>query len=181
MKSQFDGNVLGPLPLALVGASVGGRPNYLVIGYIAPFDFGKQVFFSIYKKRYTAVGILENRTFSVNVPSVDLMDKVEICGSKSGRDFDKSMLFDTFYGELKTAPMISECPLSMECEVTEIVDTEQNHGVIGRVVKSYVNEELLKDEKTIDMANANLFVWTIGGDFNYYRLGERIVAPEPEA
>ncbi len=175
MKKRFEGNVLSPLPVVLVGALVDGRPNYLVIGYSTPFDFGKQIFISLYKKRYTAVGILENRTFSVNVPSANLMDRVEICGSKSGRDLDKSQLFESFYGDLATAPMIVECPLTMECEVTKIVDTELNHGVIGRVVKSYVDEDLLNDEKTIDMARANLLVWTIGGDFNYYRLGERIV------
>jgi flavin reductase (DIM6/NTAB) family NADH-FMN oxidoreductase RutF len=173
-KRSYDGNVLGPLPLALVGANVDGRPNYLVIGYCAPFDFGKQVFFSLYKKRHTAAGILEDRTFSVNIPSVDLMDRVKICGSTSGRDLDKSTLFETFYGELETAPMIRECPLNMECKVTEIVDTELNHGVIGRIAKSYVNEELLKDEKAVDMARVNLFSWMIGGDFGYYRLGERI-------
>lgn len=177
-KRSYEGNVLSPLPVILVGADVDDCPNYLVIGYAAPFDFGKQVFFSLYKERYTAKGILGNRTFSVNVPSVSLIDKVRISGSKSGSDLDKSALFDNFYGELKTAPMIRECPLNMECEVTEIVDTELNHGVIGRVVGSFINEDLLCDDKTIDMVKADLFTWTLGGDFAYYRLGERL--PEAE-
>jgi flavin reductase (DIM6/NTAB) family NADH-FMN oxidoreductase RutF len=180
MKKLYAGNVLSPLPVVLVGANVGGRPNYLVVGYIAPFDFGRRVFFSIFKKRYTAGGILENRTFSVNVPSANLIDRIAICGSKSGRDFDKSALFDTFYGKLETAPMIGECPLSMECEVTDLIDTEQNLGVIGRVVQSHVDERLLKDEKTIDMVKADLLVWTLGGDSGYYRLGERVEEPKAE-
>jgi flavin reductase (DIM6/NTAB) family NADH-FMN oxidoreductase RutF len=157
---------------------LGGRPNYLVVGYIAPFDFGRSVFFSIFKKRYTAGGILENRTFSVNVPGAALIDKVALCGSKSGHDFDKSMLFETFYGKLGTAPMIRECPLAMECEVTDIVDTEQNHGVIGRVVQSFVDDDLMKDEKTLDMRKADLLVWTTGGEYAYYRLGERVEVPQ---
>jgi len=174
-KASYEGNVLSPLPVILVGALVDERPNYLVIGYAAPFDFGKQIFFSIYKERYTARGILAHRTFSVNVPSVALLEQVRICGSTSGNDLDKSTLFENFFGQLKTAPMIRECPLNMECEITEIVDTELNHGVIGRVVGSYVDDHLLKDEKTIDMAGADLFAWTLGGDFSYYRLGHRIV------
>ena len=174
MKTSFPGNILNPLPVALVGATVDGRPNYLVIGYISPFDFGEQVFFSLFKERHTAKGILEHRTFSVNVPSADLLDEIRLVGSKSGREFDKSGVFDTFYGELKTAPMITECPLNMECEVTEIVDTELNHGIIGRVVRSYVNSDLLKDEKTIDILEANLLVWATGGDPAYYKLGDRI-------
>ena len=72
-KQVINGNLLSPLPVVLVGALVNGRPNYLVIGYIAPFNFGKHIFFSLYKKRYTRIGIHENRTFSVNIPTEDLL------------------------------------------------------------------------------------------------------------
>jgi flavin reductase (DIM6/NTAB) family NADH-FMN oxidoreductase RutF len=84
MKSEFDGNLLSPLPVALVGARVDGRPNYLVIGYISPFNFGRHIFFSLFKKRYTRIGVQENGTFSVNIPSVDLMEETKLCGSRSG-------------------------------------------------------------------------------------------------
>ncbi len=70
MKQELEGNLLSPLPVALVGALVNDHPNYLVIGYISPFNFGKHIFFSLYKKRYTRIGIHEQQTFSVNVPSV---------------------------------------------------------------------------------------------------------------
>ena len=73
MKQEVKGNLLSPLPAVLVGAMVNGKPNYMVIGYICPFDFGRHIFFSLFKKRYTRVGIHENQTFSVNIPSVDLL------------------------------------------------------------------------------------------------------------
>jgi flavin reductase (DIM6/NTAB) family NADH-FMN oxidoreductase RutF len=177
MKREFDGNVLSPLPIVLLGTLIDGKPNYCVIGYISPFDFGNHVFFSLYKKRYTRVGIQENKTFSVNVPSEAIVNEVNICGSKSGRDFDKSTLFETFYGELETAPMIRECPLNMECRVTDVLDYDPNEGIIGKVVKSYVDAGLVKAD-VIDMGNAGLFAWTIGGDFGFYRLGERITTEE---
>lgn len=173
MKREYAGNVLGPLPLTLVGANVEGRPNYLVIGYIAPMEFGKQVFFPINRKRHTSRGILETGTFSVNVPSVTLIDEVKRCGSASGRDVDKSAWFETFYGELETAPMIRECPLNMECEVVEILTTKHSHNVIGRVVKSYVNEGLLSADG-VDMRRAGLMSWTIAGDLGMYALGGRV-------
>lgn len=178
MKKEFEGNILNPLPVVLVGTMIDGRPNYCIIGYMSPFDFGKHVFFSLYKKRYTWVGIQENKAFSVNIPSDKLMKEIEICGSKSGRDVDKSKLFHTFYGELESAPMIRECPLTMECKVTDIVDYEPSKGIIGKVVKSYADPELVK-EGVIDMQRARLITWTTGGDFSYYRLGERIL-PEKE-
>lgn len=173
MKQEVRGNVLNPLPIALVGALVDRRPNFLVIGYIAPFNFGRHVFFSLFKKRYTSEGIHENMTFSVNIPSEDMIEKITVCGSKSGRDYDKSSLFNLFYGKLESAPMIERCPLNMECEVAEILDYDQNEGIIGTVVASYATEEVLTDGK-VDLRRAHPIIWSIGGDFNYYHLGGRI-------
>jgi flavin reductase (DIM6/NTAB) family NADH-FMN oxidoreductase RutF len=178
MKEECRGNLLNPLPVALVGTLIDGKPNYCVIGYISPFNFGKHIFFSLYKKRHTRVGIQKNRTFSVNMPSARLIREVNICGSKSGRDFDKSTLFSTFFGELKTAPMIDECPLTMECKVVEILDYDPNEGIIGEVVKAYADRELIKDG-IADTKSAGLIVWTSGEDVSYHGLGERIVPQEP--
>lgn len=172
-KEAFEKNLFGPLPIALVGALVNDVPNYLVIGYICPFDFGRYLFFSLYKNRHTRIGIHEHRTFSVNVPSENLIQEVTICGSKSGRDFDKSALFEVFYGELKTAPLIRNCSINIECEVADILDYEQNEGIIGRVVKSYINPECLTDGKP-DMQKVHPIIWASGGDYNYYQLGNRI-------
>ena len=173
MKKELETNLLSPLPVVLVGVLVKGRPNYLVIGYICPFDFGKYIFFSLFKKRYTSLGIHENKTFSVNIPSEDLINETNICGSKSGRDFDKSTLFNNFYGDLKTAPMIQECPITIECEVTQILDYDPNEGIIGKVIKSYVNSECLTNDK-LDMRKVHPIIWATGGDFNFYKLGDRL-------
>jgi len=178
MKIAKDSNLLSPLPIVLAGAKVANLPNFLVIGYSAPFDFGKHLFFSIYKKRHTLLGILEHRTFSINIPTAALIDKVEICGSKSGRDIDKSKLFKIFYGDLKTAPMIEDCPINIECEVAEMLDYGQNYGIIGKVVKSYVNQSCLVDDK-LDMRCVHPILWATGGDFNYYHLGDRIRLESP--
>ena len=80
MKQEFEKNMLSPLPIVLVGAMVNDRPNYLVIGYISPFDFGRYIFFSLYKKRYTRIGIHEHKTFSVNIPSEALLAETNVCG-----------------------------------------------------------------------------------------------------
>ncbi|KKN28090.1 hypothetical protein LCGC14_0857800 [marine sediment metagenome] len=80
-KEEVKGNLLSPLPVVLVGALVNNRPNFLVIGYISPFDFGRYIFFSLFKKRYTRIGIHENKTFSVNIPSENILSEMNICGS----------------------------------------------------------------------------------------------------
>ena len=173
-KQELEGNLLSPLPVVLVGAVVSNHPNFLVIGYSCPFDFGRYIFFSLYNVRYTRKGIHENMTFSVNIPSENLIKETELCGTKSGRDIDKSALFDPFYGELKTAPMISQCPINIECEVSEILDYNPNEGIIGRVVKSYADPQYLNEGK-LDWRKVHPILWVTGGDNNFYKLGERII------
>ncbi|MDH4158418.1 MAG: flavin reductase family protein [candidate division Zixibacteria bacterium] len=174
MKQPLNANLLSPLLVVLIGAVVDGRPNYMVVGYVAPFDFGKHIFFSLYKKRYTHQGIMENKTFSVNIPNELLLAEINICGSTSGRDVDKSTLFDTFYGGLKTAPMIRQCPIAIGCELHDTLDYGENVGIIGRVVKSYVDQKYLHDGN-LDFREIRPIIWATGGDFNYYGLGNRVV------
>jgi flavin reductase (DIM6/NTAB) family NADH-FMN oxidoreductase RutF len=139
MKQPVEDNLLSPLPIVLIGSMVHNRPNYMVVGYISPFDFGKYILLSLYKKRYTRIGINEKETFSVNIPSESLLKETNICGNKSGREIDKGELFDVFFGELKTAPMIQQCPINIECELADVLDYGDNEGIIGRVVKSYAD------------------------------------------
>jgi flavin reductase (DIM6/NTAB) family NADH-FMN oxidoreductase RutF len=175
MKKPVAGNLMSPLPIVLIGAMVNNRPNYMVVGYICPFDFGKYIFLSLYKKRYTRIGIHENKTFSVNIPSESLLAKTNICGSKSGREIDKGELFDTFFGDLKTAPMIRQCPINIECELAEVLDYGDNEGIIGRVIKSYSDSRYLEEDK-LDFRRIHPILWATGGDFNYYSLGKRLEA-----
>ena len=60
------------------------------------------------KRHYTPTGSRECQSFSINIPPVDLVaaQRTDYCGLVSGRETDKSELFDLFYGELGTAPMI---------------------------------------------------------------------------
>lgn len=69
--------------------------------------------------------------------------------------------------------MIRQCPITIECEVAEILNYDPNEGIIGRVVKSYVDPQCLTNGK-LDMRKVHPIIWATGGDFNYYRLGGRI-------
>jgi flavin reductase (DIM6/NTAB) family NADH-FMN oxidoreductase RutF len=173
-KINVKSNLLSPLPVVLVGVNVRDKPNYLAIGYISPFNFGKHVFFSLYKKRYSSIGLHENMTFSVNIPTEQILDKLTVCGSKSGHNYDKSKIFNSFYGELETAPMIKEAPINVECRVEEILDYHPNEGIIGEVVGSYIDPKNFQDGK-LDMSTVNPILWATGGDYNYYKLGNKIV------
>jgi flavin reductase (DIM6/NTAB) family NADH-FMN oxidoreductase RutF len=90
-------------PLSLVGANVGGKPNFEAISWFNLVDYQPNlVSISSEKSHYTNKGTRENKTFSVNIPSVDMAEATDFCGLNSGSKVDKSKVFDVFYGELKT-------------------------------------------------------------------------------
>ena len=74
--------------------------------------------------------------------------KTDYCGLVSGRDTDKAALFDVYYGELKTAPMITECPLSLECGLEITVENPTNNFYIGEIIASYTEEKYLTGGET---------------------------------
>jgi len=107
MKKQLDGiNCLYPMPTVLVGTVVDGTPNFLAIAHVGIMNFATPHYISISsaKFHYSNRGIVENGTFSVNIPSEDMVAATDYCGIKSGKKVDKSKIFELFYGELKTAP-----------------------------------------------------------------------------
>jgi len=72
--------------------------------------------------RYTLKGI-HTGEFSVNIPSTDIVKEVDYCGTVSGAKVDKVKVckFKIFYGELKKAPLIEQCPVNLACKVEHIL------------------------------------------------------------
>ncbi|KUK52462.1 MAG: Flavoredoxin [Desulfotomaculum sp. 46_296] len=167
-------NFLYPMPMVLVGANVGGKPNFLAVAFFSAIQMKPPILaVSLKKIRYTNDGIKENKTFSVNIPSVELMEAVDYCGIKSGKNTDKSGVFETFYGKLETAPMIKNCPVCMECKLIEVVDIVTDNIVfVGEVVETYTDDQYLTGG-VVDLIKTNPFLFSIR-DKKYVSIGERI-------
>ena len=159
-----------PMPLVLIGAEVDGKPNFLAAAWIAKVNYEPaMVAVALGGEHYTNQGILTNKCFSVNVPSIGLIEKTDYCGLVSGKKTDKSEVFDVFYGGLK-APMIRECPVTMECELTQTVELPEDKLFIGLVKGVYSEERFLTGGKP-DPRKLRPFIYS-SGDKNYWSLGE---------
>lgn len=84
--------------------------------------------------------------------------------AKSGLTYEKSALVD--------APVINELPVAMECEFMEYQDGDTGLGVIGKVLRTSVEEANIKDGKVdVDSLEAIAFdPYTHG----YYKVGGRV-------
>lgn len=129
-------------PVVLVGANVDEKPNYLAVGAISvAHNHPTIMMVSLTKTHYTSKGILENGTFSINVPTVNHVIETDYCGIVTGKTIDKSEIFTTFYGELGTAPMIEECPITCECKLVETTKVRYFIAFFGEVHQLYANDQ----------------------------------------
>jgi flavin reductase (DIM6/NTAB) family NADH-FMN oxidoreductase RutF len=163
-------NCLYPLPTTIIGAMVNKKPNYIAIAHVGIMDPGS-ISLGINKSHYTNAGIKENKSFSVNIPSIQLVKETDYCGLVSGKNTDKTNLFKTFYGKLKTAPMIEECPLNMGCELINIVDFPNHDVFIGKVIETYCNNECLTNG-IVDYSKVQPILF-IMNDLGYWNIGKR--------
>jgi flavin reductase (DIM6/NTAB) family NADH-FMN oxidoreductase RutF len=81
-------------------------------------------------------------------------------------------LFDVFYGELKTAPMIQQCKVCMECRLERIVDFPTHDIFIGEIVQTYADESILSDTK-IDISKLKPLLFDMSSK-KYWSLGSAI-------
>ena len=139
-----------PRPTLLIGANVNGKANFMTVGGGGIADAEPPMIgVPIRHHQYTLKGILQNLTFSINTPSVDMVKETDYCGIISGAKTDKAQdcKFDIFYGDLQTAPMIEQCPLNLECKVMHVMNLGTHSFVIGEVKGTYINDDCLTDGK----------------------------------
>ena len=176
MKTQIGAvNSLYPMPTTIVGALVNTTSNYITIAYVGIMDLDScQSAFSMgmNKVHCTNVGIKENGTFSVNIPSVHMVKQTDYCGLVSGRNFNNATLFKTFYGKLKTAPMIEECPINMECTLVKTVDFPNHDVFVGKIIATYSDDEVLTRD-AVDFEKVQPILFSMNNQ-DYWRLGKRL-------
>lgn len=170
-KIAISPNFFIPMPVVVIGTQVNGRPNFMPVGWCSRANANPpMISCGIARMHYTQKGISDTKTFSVNVPSCSLMEKVDYCGLVSGADVDKSGVFDVFYGSLCTAPMIRECPVTMECMLVHAVELPTNTVFIGEITGAYADMTVVKNGRP-DFESINPLLLTMP-DNTYRTLGK---------
>ncbi len=165
-----------PIPIVLIGTRYQEKDNFTTIGDIAIMGINPPLLvISLLESHYSTQSILFNRSFSVNIPSTELLEKTDFCGIVSGKDRDKSQLFQVVYGEETQNPLIEECPVSLECEVLKHHIIERRHIFISKVVSTWLNEDYCQNCNSRNfpsMEELNPIIY--GMDNQYYTIGSAI-------
>jgi flavin reductase (DIM6/NTAB) family NADH-FMN oxidoreductase RutF len=135
-------------PVVLVGANVDGKPDFAAVAWVGVAASNPPaISISLQPHRYSLKGIHQNMTFSVNIPSVDILAETDYCGLISGSKTDKvaDTKFKVFYGALNSAPLIEQCPVNHACEVVQILSLGSHQLIVGRIKETFISEDCLKD------------------------------------
>lgn len=173
MEKVNLGNQVYVLPMAqtILGSHVNGRPNFMALAWVSRVNFNPPMLgVGVNKRNQTHDAILDNGEFSVSFPSLDMVQETDYTGLVSGKRVDKSGLFGAFYGELKAAPMIVQCPLTLECRLVQPVELPSNTFFIGEIVAAYSEERFLS-EGVPDIQKIRPFLLTMP-DNRYWSVGD---------
>lgn len=162
-----------PMPVIIVGANVQGKANFLTVVWFSMVNFRPPVIAIVLNKgHYTNKGIKEHKTFSINVPSTNLLEAADYCSMVSGFDHDKSKAFSIFHGELKNAPMISECPLTAECRVVQTLRYETHEVFFGEIANTYAESKIMTHGRP-DIAKIKPIIYSMYNNY-YWEMGKNL-------
>ena len=170
------GNMLYPLPAVMVSlADQEGHPNIITLAWVGTVCTNPpMVSISVRPERYSYPILKETGEFVINLATEQLAHATDYCGVRSGRDVDKWKEMHLTEGQaskLDYAPIIEECPVNIECKVTEIKELGSHHMFLAKVEAVQVGEEYLDEKGRLQLGKAGLLAYSHG---EYLTLGDSL-------
>lgn len=174
-KQHWKGSVLlAPLPPTLVTCGTMEQANVLTVawtGIIATHP--PMTYVSVRPSRYSHDIILEQGEFVINLPTSAMMQQVDFCGVRSGKDMDKFQQCHLTKEPAVTvqAPLIAECPVNLECHVVSH-RTVGTHTVFeAEITQVNVDEKYLDSKGKLNLQQCGLMAYSHG---EYFALGRKL-------
>jgi flavin reductase (DIM6/NTAB) family NADH-FMN oxidoreductase RutF len=167
--------LLYPTPAVVVGSyDSNGRANAATVAWAGICcSVPPCVAISLRKATYSYGCVLERKAFTVNVPSEDLVEKVDYLGMESGRDEDKIATcgLNPVRSEMVDAPYIREFPLVLECRVRHVTEIGLHTQFIGEILDVKAEESVIDEKGATSIKRARPFLYA-HDDHSYYSIGE---------
>ncbi|PKM63387.1 MAG: flavin reductase family protein [Firmicutes bacterium HGW-Firmicutes-21] len=168
------GALLSPVPAVLVTSADGEKQDVCTIAWTGILSTSPaKTYVSVRPSRLTHELITKSREFCINLPSSRLVRIVDFCGVKSGKELDKFAILEITPEKSKevSCPSIAECPVTIECKVTDIIPLGSHDMFIADIVSVGVDENLLDDTGKLRLEKAGLLAYSHG---SYFALGKKI-------
>ncbi|MDD3138770.1 MAG: flavin reductase family protein [Lachnospiraceae bacterium] len=170
------GNMLYPLPAVMVSvADKNMQTNILTVAWTGTIcSDPAMLYISVRPERFSYHMLKETEEFVVNLTTEKLARATDYCGVKSGAKVDKWADMKLTKGKaakLNYAPIIEECPVNIECKVTEIKELGTHHMFIAKVMGVQVSEDYLNENGKFELNATGLLTYSHG---EYLGLGKSL-------
>jgi flavin reductase (DIM6/NTAB) family NADH-FMN oxidoreductase RutF len=160
MKRSFGARTIAyPLPVFLVGTyDTHNKPDAMVAawGGLCSSD-PPSIAISVRPSRQTYRNLVAKKEFTVSIPSLELMSRADVFGIASGADTDKFLRtgLTPVKAEKVDAPYVRECPVVLECRVSQVVEIGSHTQFIGEILDVKIEEKVLDSEGKPNLAKIN--------------------------
>lgn len=166
--------MIAPLPPVMVSCGTMEHPNILTIAWTGIINtIPPKTYISVRPIRYSYPLIKETREFVLNLTPASLVKAADFCGVRSGKEIDKFAHcgLTPIAADEVSAPIIAECPLCMECRVTEVVPLGSHDMFLADILAVHVDEALVDEAGKLHLDRANLAAFAHG---EYFELGKKL-------
>jgi len=178
MKQSIGAKTLAfPTPTWVVGTyDMNGKPNVMTIAWGGICCSNPPcVTVSLRKATYSYAGIMENKAFTVSIPSEAYVKQADHFGIVSGRDEDKfeATCLTPVRSELVPAPYVGEFPVVLECKLLNAFEIGLHTMFVGEIVDIKAEEDVLDEKGSLDIEKIRPVIYSTGNR-SYYGIGKSL-------
>ena len=172
-RTLKPGTMLYPLPAVLVTGGTMDNSTVMTAAWTGIVcSEPPMTYVSIRPDRYSHDVIRDGGEFVINLTMASQAFAVDYAGCVSTRKENKyeKLGLKKIAGDIVKAPMIAQCPVNLECRVTEIKPLGSHDMFLAEIVAVHVEESLFNKEGRVCLEKAGLLAYIHGG---YLPLGTR--------
>ena len=172
-KNFAPGALTAPLPPVLVTVGDMDSANIITIAWTGILaTIPPKTYISVRPSRHSYQMLKDKGEFVINLPSASLAREVDYAGIYTGAKVDKfeKCGFSKAESREVAAPTIAECPIALECKITDVLPMGSHDVFMADIVSVSCREDIL-DEGRICYDKADLLAYAHG---EYFALGEKL-------
>ena len=147
-KKEFEHRdalrMLAPGPVALISTMYRDHPNIMTAAWLLPLSLSPTLIgVAVQPARLTHEFMTATEQFAVNIPTIDLLSAVHLCGLRSGREGDKFVAakVNTEDAAEIEVPLVAQCVGHIECGVFDRLTVGDHDLFVGRVLSVTGDDE----------------------------------------
>jgi len=174
-KSLGAKTILYPTPVLVIGTyDKSGKPNVMTAAWGGICCSSPPcVAVSLRKATYTYGNIMEQKAFTINIPSENYIKEADYFGIVSGKKKDKFSAtgLTPVKSDIVHAPYVKEFPFILECKLLHTFEIGLHTQFIGEIMDIKADEAVLGENGLPNIEKIKPFMF-VPDSGTYYGIGE---------